>query len=122
MKKVISVLLVCVLLIGTVCALASCGGKTLSGTYKRDGLFVDTTYTFTKNEVTIKNSVGGAVSFESKATYVIEEKEDGSFTITFTYAEGETPDDDLKGTQSFTEGKEGDVQYIKIGGVQYNKQ
>ena len=102
--------------------LASCGGKTLSGTYKRDGLFVDTTYTFTKNEVTIKNSVGGAVSFESKATYVIEEKEDGSFTITFTYAEGETPDDDLKGTQSFTEGKEGDVQYIKIGGVQYNKQ
>ena len=121
MKKTISAVLVCVLLLGCVFALTSCA-KTLSGTYKRDGLIVDTTYEFKGNEVTIINGMG-SLSHTTKATYVIEEKDDGTMTITFTYSEGETPDEDLKGTKSFEEGKkENGDKFIKIGGIEYIKQ
>ena len=120
MKKIISLVLVSVLLLGCVFSLASCA-KTLSGTYKRDGLIVDTTYEFKGKEVTIVSGLG-SLSHTTKATYVIEEKDDGTMTITFTYAEGETPDEDLKGTQSFSEGTENGVKYIKIGMTQYYKQ
>ena len=120
MKKIISMTLLCALLLGCVFALASCA-KTLSGTYKRDGFIVDTTYEFKGNEVTIVNGLG-SLSHTTKATYAIEENDEGAMTITFTYAEGETPDDDLKGTMSFSEGEEDGVKYIKINGVKYNKQ
>lgn len=121
MKKTISAVLVCVLLLGCVFALASCA-KTLSGTYKRDGLIVDTTYEFKGNEVTIINGMG-SFSHTTKATYSIEKNDDGTMSITFTYAEGETPDEDLKGTKSFEDGKkENGDKYIKIGGIEYIKQ
>ena len=120
MKRIVSVLLVCVMLLGCVAALASCS-KTLSGTYKREGIFTDTTYEFDGKNVTIVTALG-SLSHTKEATYVIEKADDGTSTITFTYKEGETPDEDLKGTKSFSEGEEDGVKYIKIGGVKYIKQ
>ena len=120
MKRIVSVILVCVMLLGCVATLASCS-KILFGTYKREGLFTETTYEFDGKNVTIVTSIG-SVSYTKKATYVIEKADDGTSTITFTYEEGETPDEDLKGTKSFSEGEEDGVKYIKIGGVKYIKQ
>ena len=120
MKKLLSVMLVCVMLFGCIATLASCS-KVLSGTYKRDGIFADTTYEFKGKNVTIVTTMG-SLSYTKEATYVIEKADDGSSTITFTYEEGETPDETLKGTQSFSEGEEDGVKYIKIGGVKYIKQ
>ena len=115
MKKFISVLLVCVLLVGSVFALASCG-KTLSGTYKSAGIGL-TELTFKGNKVTI--SVG---NFSSTANYEIKENEDGETVIEFTYDEGEKEQSGFSGAVSFSEGKEDGVSYIKIAGVKYNKQ
>lgn len=120
MKKIISMVLVCVLLLGCVVALSSCA-KTISGTYKADAGIASGTYQFKGNKVTITKEVFG---FEKTytATYEITGSEEEGYQITFTYAEGEEADDDLKGTLSFSEGKENDVTYIKIGGIKYVKQ
>ena len=74
MKKVISIVLVCVLLACSVFALASCG-KTLSGTYK-DALTGLTELTFKGNKVTITVRNGSTT-----ANYEIKENEDGK-TVT----------------------------------------
>ena len=119
MKRIISALLVCVLLVGVVFALTSCG-KTLSGKYELDALVGSKTYEFKGKDVTITYEVLG---FEKsiKGEYSIDKNDEGNLEITFTFADDVEDADDYKGTFSFAEGKEGDVEYIKIGGAKYNK-
>ena len=116
MKRILSLVLVCVLLVGTVFALASCG-VTLSGKYV-DALGV-TAYEFSGNKV--KMYVGQNVVAEG--TYKIEGEADEQ-TITFTFTSGEDADDE-SGTVDFVSGKEGDKEYIKLGSgilaVKYTK-
>jgi len=81
MKKTISMLLVCVLLLGTVFALSSCG---LSGTYKNDLYTLE--FSGDKVHITAKVSVGVTITSEYDATYKISDGENGK-VITFTYAD-----------------------------------
>jgi len=118
MKKTLSLLLVCVLLVGCIFSLASCG-KTLSGTYKADVVVGGTSYTFSGSKVTLTAEVlGFEKSFEG--TYEIAENDAGKLQITFTF--GEDADSKYSGSFDFAEGKEGETEYIKIGIVKYVKQ
>lgn len=116
MKKIISLALVCVLMLGCVFTLASCG-KTLSGDYQ-DSLKV-TTYSFKGNKVTltIDNIIGDDTVIEGK--YEIGENDEGKTVITFTF-EGEDSEEH-SGSYDFSEGEEDGAKYIKIGIVKYNK-
>ena len=121
MKKVISMTLVCVLLLGCVFALASCG-KTISGTYEL-ALSEDnkTTYEFSGRKVT-KTVTAGLLGYTKTETvegkYEINEVEDGKFEITFTWdVEGEETIE----TATFAEGEENGVKYIKLGAFTFNK-
>lgn len=117
MKKIISAVLVCVLLMCCVFALASCGK--LSGTYK-DAANI-TTFEFSGSKVTLRidNIIGEDTVLEGK--YEITEDEEGKQTITFTFDSEDDEADAWEAPMSFLEGKEGDVEYIKIGIFKYNK-
>ena len=122
MKKTISAVLVCVLLLSCVFALTSCG-KILNGTYEFK-LTDDnkTTYDFSMNKCT-KTTTMGAIGFTKSETvegkYEINEVEEGKFEITFTWdVDGEEKIE----TVSFAEGEENDVEYIKLGALRYDKQ
>ena len=117
MKKIVSAFLVCVLLVGCTLALVSCGGP--SGTYK-DALTGLTTYEFSGGDVTITVGAGN-FSTTINCEYDMGENEDGEQTITFTFGEDEDGADKYSGTHTYTEGEEDGKQYIKIGGVKYNK-
>ena len=116
MKKIVSLVVVSVMLVGMLFALTSCG-KTLSGSYT-DGLHI-TTYAFSgkKVTVTIDNLVGADTVIEG--TYEITEDEDGKY-ITFTF-EGEEDDEDYEGKHVLSEGTEDGKDYIKIDFVKYYK-
>ncbi len=117
MKRIISAVLICVLLVGCVFALASCGNK-LSGTYKGDAGVASATYAFKGNKVTITAEVFGfEKDFEGK--YEIAENDDGNTVIIFTFEDKDA--EKYSGEFAFVEGKEGDTKYIKIGGIKYNK-
>ncbi len=110
MKKIISTILVCVLLIGTLFTLASCG-KSISGEYK-DALTGNVTYEFGmfgKFTKTVDNIIGDDTVTEGK----YEINDDGD-KITFTF-------DDESETHSFATGEENGVEYIKIGLFKYEK-
>lgn len=120
MKKIISVLLLCVLLVGSVFTLASCG-KMLSGSYKAEALGVSTEYTFKGSKVTITY---GALGFEKsvEGKYKIGENDEGKTVITFTFENENDETEKYSGEYTFAEGKnENGVKYIKIGLVTYNK-
>ena len=117
MKKIISTLLVCVLLVGSIFTLASCS-KTVSGTYEADLLAAKVTYEFgIFGTVTCTTDpvLGDTTVKEGK--YKIYESGDNEYKIAFTW-EGDQAEGD---SVSFITGTEGDVDYIKIAGVQYNK-
>ena len=118
MKKTISAILVCVLLVCSVFALASCGKK-LSGTYENEILGLS--YEFSGSNVTItkKNVIVKDVVIEG--TYEIGENDDGDTVITITVESEEDDAEDLAGEYSFSEGEEDDAKYIKIGGIKYTK-
>ncbi len=116
MKKIVSSVLVCVMLLGCVLALASCG-KMLNGSYS-DALTGLTTYTFEGNKVTIKVGAGNFVT-EFEGTYEIKTNDKDEEVIIFTF-EGDGSDE-YTGEYAFTEGSEGDTQYIKIGLFKYVK-
>ena len=120
MKKFLSVVLVCAMLFGCVLSLASCGNKP-SGKYQAKvelfGQSVTTTYNFklSKVIVTIETEILGSVETEeNEYKYKVNKKDDGTLTIDLT---GEV--DGEEKTQTYTYEKGDD--YIKIGGVQYNK-
>ena len=116
MKKIISTLLVCVLLVGCVFALASCG-KTLSGTYK-DALTGLTTYEFKGSKVTITAGAGNfTTTVEGKYEITTNDKDEEVIIFTFEDEDAEK----YSGEFAFAEGKEGDTEYIKIGILKYNK-
>lgn len=119
MKKIISTVLVCVLLLGTLLTLASCA-KTVRGTYTGElNLGITTVHTelaFDGNAVKITSGVGNVAAIYN-ATYEITEAEDGSMTITFTYAEGADEHSIFNGEMSFSEITENDVKYIKLGAL-----
>ena len=118
MKRIISTILVCALLLGCVLTLASCG-KTISGKYELDAVVGSKTYEFSGSKVVITYELlGKETSVEGK--YKIAENDKGDLEITFTF-EDEDAAKDYAGTFSFAEGKEGDTKYIKIGGLKYNK-
>ena len=117
MKKTVSMILVCALLVCTMLSLASCG-KALNGKYEGDLLVSKVTYEFDMfGGVTMTTDpvLGDTTVKEGK--YKIYEASADSLTIAFTW-EGEEAETD---PVSFTTGTEGDVSYIKIGGVQFNK-
>ena len=109
MKKALSMLLICVLLVGTVLTLTSCG-TILFGTYTSEMLH--TTYEFGFNKVTRTVEVFGDNIVE-EGTYEISGDE-GERKITFTF------DGDVE-TYNFSEGSEDGVKYVKIGVIKYTK-
>ena len=121
MKKIVSAVLVCMLLVGCVFAVTSCGGKTLSGEYSSSiADLAGTTYKFSGSKVEITYEVFG---FEKtiEGTYEITTDENEKSTITFTFEAGEEDADDYKGAHSFSEGTEDGKDYIKIDGIKYTK-
>jgi hypothetical protein len=110
MKKIVSAILVCVLLVGTLFTLASCG-KSLSGTYK-DSLTGNITYefgAFGKVTKTVDNIIGDDTVTEGK--YEINDAGD-KIILTFN---------DEVNTHNFSTGSENDVEYIKIDLFKYEK-
>ena len=120
MKKIVSLLLVCVLLVGCVFALASCS-KTLSGKYVLGAEKTGASYEFSGNKVTVTYSLLG-VSKVLEGTYEIvpDEEGDGESIIITIPGENDAAKK-YSGSFSFVEGREGDESYIKIGGVKYVK-
>ena len=116
MKKIVSILLALTLLCGMCLTLASCA-KTLSGTYVNG----DVSYTFKGNNFEKKRpSLWGGTTVYT-GTYEINEKEDGTYTITLNYGEDAEEEDD--GIElSFAEITVNDKKAIKIGPITYTKQ
>ena len=119
MKKIISTVLVCVLLLGCVMSLASCS-KMLSGKYQFEMTESNViTYEFSLNKVT-KTVTSGAFGFTkdtvTEGTYKITETGNSEYSITFTW--------DVDGSEEietfdFSQGEEDGVKYIKLGGFKY---
>lgn len=119
MKKIVSALLVCILLVGCTLALVSCGGP--SGKYKGAELFgISTTYEFSGSKVTITTGAGN-LTYTLNGEFEMGENDKGEETITFTFGEGEEDSEEYSGTHTYVEGEEDGVKYIKIDGVKYTK-
>ncbi|MBQ3041011.1 MAG: hypothetical protein IJD42_05360 [Clostridia bacterium] len=114
MKKTLRIVALMLVLVMSVCALASCGVK-LSGEYK-ESLTGNITYEFSgsKYTQTIDNIIGNDTVIEGK--YEIDED---AGKITFTY---EVDGEEKTSTENFSQGEEDGVKYIKIGVLKYNKQ
>ena len=120
MKKTLRIVALMLVLVMSVCALAS-SGKKLSGEYALGGDLAGTSYTFDGSKVTVKYTVLG---FEKsvEGEYEITTNDKDEEVIIFTFADDADKEaDKYEGEFTFAEGKEGDVEYIKIGGVKYTK-
>lgn len=124
MKKIISTILICTLLLGCMLSLTSCS-TLLMGKYEAEVDAVvaggKVTYEFTAFKYT-KTTTTEVLGFEKSSveegSFKIAENEDGDLTITFTYeVDGEKKTE----TASFSQGEEDGVKYVKIGLVKYNK-
>ena len=122
MKKIISTILVCVLLLGCVMSFASCD-KLLIGKYESlEVLGIKTTYEFsafkyTKTTVT-PSIIGGDKTSVEEGSFKITENDEGEPIISFTYEV-----DGVKEVEnySFSQGEEDGVKYVKIGFVKYTQ-
>ncbi len=106
MKRIVSSVLVCVLVIGMMFTLASCTNQ-LYGTYETEGGTVS--FEFAGEEVTLTLN-----NTSVKGTYTIEDDK-----ITFDF-------DSLiaalyNGEKSYAKGEENGKDYIKISGITYYK-
>lgn len=111
MKKIISTILVCVLLVGSIFTLASCG-KSLTGKYEADFALYEEIYEFGmfgKVTKTVDPISGDNTVTEGK--YEFNEAGD---EITLTFG-------DDSATYDFSSGEEDGVKYIKLGIVKYEK-
>lgn len=117
MKKILSLTLVCVMLLGCVFALASCK-KTLNGTYEGSAV----TYTFKSNgDVTAKGGLTGA-EFNGKYEITTQTDDDGNKETVIIFSEFSKAGALYNGTFSFGEGKDSDKgAYVKIDGWNYYK-
>ena len=111
MKKILSLALVCVMLVGMLCTLASCGTM-LSGKYE----LATTTYEFKGNKYTktTETLIGNVVE---SGTYKIT-GEEGDREITFTY---EQDGEEKTETYDFSQAEKEGQKYITIGFFSYNK-
>lgn len=125
MKKTISTILVCVLLVGSLLTLASCEvAGFVFGTYSRTDTFVvdiTTTYEFSLTEVTkttvTDNLIGSGQSTTTETMkYKVGENDEGEKIIAFTV---ETDDGSKTTEYSFNSGKDDGGSYIEIGGTRY---
>ena len=117
MKKLLSVLLASILLIGCVMTLASCGG--LSGKYEREDFGVETSYTFRGKNVTVALELWGT-TVTLNGTYELGEDDLGNKTITITFEDNSSEEaKEYGGTLVFAEGVEDGEKYVSIGGVRY---
>ena len=110
MKKIISTVLICVLLLGCVMSFTSCD-SILMGEYELDLAVATVTYKFKltgKVTITYDPDLGDSKIFDCE--YSISD--DGE-KITFTSEDDEAKD--YLGTFSFSKGEEDGVDYIKIG-------
>ena len=118
MKKVFKVFALLLVVALTVCMFTACSKK-LSGSYS-DSLGI-TTYAFDGSDVKLTINGGIFKDIVLEGTYEISEDEEGKEIITFVFPSDEEDAEDYSGTHTFVEGKEGDVEYIKIDGAKYNK-
>jgi len=130
MKKIVSLLLVCVMLVSCIGMLASCGKK-LSGAYTLDATAevagvksgAVTTYDFSGSKVTLTIDTyvlnnKSTASYEGK--YEIAEKDDGSLEITFTFTDDKGEEvKDHSTTKVLKESEDG--KSITIGLLTYTK-
>lgn len=122
MKKVISTLLVCVLLVGTLFTLVSCG-KSVTGTY--ECVITDSnriSYEFGLFGKVTRTTTAGALGFTKdtveEGKYVINETGDNEYEIVFTWETEEGKDTE---TQPFSEVEKNGVKYITIGILEFEK-
>ena len=118
MKKILSVFLACVLLVGCICTLASCG-KSLSGSYEANLIAAEVTYNFKSSGkviVEVDPIIGDDMSFEG--SYEFNEEGD---KITISFDAEQEDAEEYAGTMSFSEGEEDGKAYIKLGIIKYNK-
>ena len=117
MKKIVSSILACVLLLSCVLVLASCS-KTLNGTYAHEestfGIKTEIAYEFKGDKVTIKGSIAG-VAYEFDGTYEIDGEK---INITLEEVIGSA---EYSGTFDFNEGVDNDGAYIEIDGLKLYK-
>lgn len=124
MKKIISTILVCVLLLGCVMSLSSCSNM-LTGKYEAevDALVAGgkVVYDFTPfgyTKTTTAEVLGFSKDTVEEGKYKIAENDDGELTITFTY---EVDGEEKSETVAFSKGEEDGVKYIKLGLVKLTK-
>ena len=122
MKKIISTILVCVLLIGTMFTLASCSNILVGEySYEAEVLGVDLeerTYEFGflgNVTLTVDPPIGEDKVYEGK--YKLNDAGD-EITLTFENEEAE----EYSGTFKFAKGEEKGVKYVKIGIFKYELQ
>lgn len=124
MKKTISTILVCVLLVGTLLSLASCEvAGFVFGTYSKTTSILGTetveTYDFSLTEVT-KTTVIKVGSLSNTTTetyeYKVGKNDDGERIISLT-TETDSGSNTVK--LSFNSGSDNDGSYIEIGGSRY---
>ena len=119
MKKIISPILICALLLCAVLSFTSCSVLGfVFGTYSAG----TTTAEFGLGKVTVTEEVeilGAVVTKTYECKYKIEENDDGDRTIVFTY-EGDA-DEHLvfSGERAFSEGEEDGQKYVTIGIITY---
>ena len=112
MKKAVSTLLICILLVGCITTLASCS-KTLLGSYEADLGVSETTYkfgAFGKVTRTVDPLVGDDVVTEGKYKF-----NDAGDEITLTFG-------DESKTYDFSSGTEDGEDYIKLDFIKYEKE
>lgn len=111
MKKIISLVLACVLLIGCVFALGSCT-VLYAGTYENKGLLTTTTIEL-KMDGTVTYSIG---SVSVVGEYEIEKNDSGDLVIDLDFEDGSIAEM-IDGDYPFEKGD----GYIEIAGVRYDK-
>ena len=131
MKKIVSAVLVCVLMLSCVLALASCA-KVITGTYEHiygsEAAGYKVTYEFSATKVTatrqVISAIGNLEPTVQNGTYEISESEDGSKTITFTWEDGSKNEEGVAEPGkplSFSEGNKDGKAFIEIAGVEFVK-
>lgn len=119
MKKIVSLTLALVLLVGCLGALTSCTTLVMGTyTYTDPILSTTTTYEFSPLGKVVKTAPQLLGTKTTEGTYKVAESTDnpGSYTITFTWSDGDVE------TKAFTQGTENGVAYVEIGLLKFVKQ
>lgn len=118
MKKIISTILACVLLVGSLFALTSCG-KSITGKYEANLVAAEVTYEFGmfgKVTCTIDPILGDETVVEGKYEF-----NDAGDKITITF-EGDSDDaKEYAGEYNFSSGVEDGQEYIKLDLFKFEK-